>query len=256
MKHRITNYLIEALLLGLFMVSACFFTALLEHPASPLHQTLPSALARRALIGLAMGLTAIFLIYSPMGKRSGAHMNPAVTLSFWRLGKMSGVDALSYMAFQVFGGLGGVWLSEWCGRSWVAHPAVNFAVTVPGMSGNAAAWMAEFSISFLLMGTVLAAMKRPAIASMTGLFAGVLVMLYITFEAPLSGMSMNPARSLASAIPAGTWTGFWIYLTAPPLAMLAAAELIGKGRRWMWCAKLVHDVRYPCLFCKTQGAAL
>ena len=71
------EYLIEAWALGTFMISAVCFTALLEHPASPVHQFVASGFLRRALIGLAMGVTAIVLIYSPWGQRSGAHMNPA-----------------------------------------------------------------------------------------------------------------------------------------------------------------------------------
>ena len=72
------EYLFEGALLGVFMISACAFTALLEHPASSVRQAISNGDVRRALIGLAMGLTAVVLIYSPWGQRSGAHMNPAV----------------------------------------------------------------------------------------------------------------------------------------------------------------------------------
>jgi aquaporin Z len=90
------EYLMEAAGLGIFMVSACGFGTLLEYPASPVRQAIPDPLARRALMGLAMGLTAIALVYSPWGKRSGAHLNPAVTWTFWRLGKVAPRDALAY----------------------------------------------------------------------------------------------------------------------------------------------------------------
>ena len=92
------EYGIEAAALGTFMVSAVFVTVLLEHPASEVHQALPHAFLRRALTGLAMGLTAIGLIYSPPGRRSGLHMNPAVTLTFYRLGKVRRADAALYTA--------------------------------------------------------------------------------------------------------------------------------------------------------------
>ena len=81
----------EAALLGGFMVSACLFSVVLFHPGWPAARLLPDPLARRALMGLAMGATAIALNYSAWGKQSGAHYNPAVTLTFTRLGK---VDAL------------------------------------------------------------------------------------------------------------------------------------------------------------------
>ena len=87
------EYLIEAAGLGLFMVSAAAMTTLLEHPASPVRLALPDPILRRILMGLAMGLTAASLIYSPWGRRSGAHFNPAVTLTVLRLGKVSRRDA-------------------------------------------------------------------------------------------------------------------------------------------------------------------
>src|SRR5206468_12407219 len=86
-------YLIEAALLGSFMVSACFFAALIEHPQSPLRHLVGSTFVRRSMIGTAMGLTALLLIYSPLGKRSGALMNPAMTLCFLRLRRLDPRDA-------------------------------------------------------------------------------------------------------------------------------------------------------------------
>src|ERR1700726_2736524 len=94
------EYLIEGWALGCFMVAAGVFVTLLESPKSPLYALLPSALLRAAILGLAMGLTAILLIHSPWGKRSGAHMNPAVTLAFLRLGKMHCWDAIFFVIAQ------------------------------------------------------------------------------------------------------------------------------------------------------------
>lgn len=88
------EYLMEAAELGLFMISAGALGVLLEYPGSPVHQALPSPALRRVLMGLAMGATAIAIIYSPLGKQSGAHFNPSVTLTFFRLGKVRGWDAL------------------------------------------------------------------------------------------------------------------------------------------------------------------
>jgi aquaporin Z len=88
------------------------------------------------------------------------------------------------------------------------------------------------------------------LAALTPFFAGVLVMLYITFESPISGMSMNPARTVGSAFWAHAWTGLWIYLTAPPLAMLAASQayLTLPGVRRVYCAKLHHLNSRRCIF--------
>ena len=87
------EYLMEAGLLGAFMVSACVFGALYEFPQSPVHQSIMSGFLRRLLMGVSMGLTAIAIIYSPWGKQSGAHINPSVTLTFFRLGKIKFWDA-------------------------------------------------------------------------------------------------------------------------------------------------------------------
>lgn len=248
-----SEYGIEAFSLGLFMVSACLFTALMEYPASPLHDVITSAWARRGIIGLAMGLTAMGLIYSPWGKRSGAHMNPSVTLTFWRLGKMTTDDALLYIAFQFLGGWLGVILSALVLQSALADPAVAYAVTVPGPMGVAAAWGAELGISFLLMEIILIASNSARYAAWTGIFAGILITLYVLFEAPLSGMSMNPARTVGSALPAHVWDHLWVYFTAPPLGMLLAGELYRLWDRRVACAKLVHDNRFPCIFCEHFG---
>src|SRR5262249_46027512 len=103
------EYLIEGASLGIFMVSACVFVVLFEHPSSAVHQSFENAsMFRRALIGVAMGLTAIGIIHSPWGQRSGAHMNPAVTLTFLSLGKIAPWDALFYVMFQFLGGVAGV----------------------------------------------------------------------------------------------------------------------------------------------------
>jgi aquaporin Z len=245
------EYLIEAWALGVFMISAGAFTVLFEYPASPLHASVPGALARRFLIGAAMGLTAILLIYSPWGRRSGAHMNPAVTLSFLRLGKIAPRDALFYIIAQFIGGaLGVLCVAAVLGPAFTAPP-VSYIATVPGMVGTATAFAAEFLIAGLLMWVVLNVSSSPRLAPYTGMFAGALVCLYIGFEAPLSGMSINPARSLASALSGHVWTDFWIYLTAPVIGMQAGAAAFLATRRGapVPCAKMCHSPTERCIHC-------
>ena len=127
-------------------------------------------------------------------------------------------------------------------------------VTVPGESGVAVAFLAEVAITFVLMLTVLFASNAPRLAGYTGWFVGGLVFLYISFEAPLSGMSMNPARSFASAFLSENWTGWWVYFVAPPLGMLMAAQ----AHLWLWgkaavhCAKMHHQNDKRCIFCAYQ----
>jgi len=121
-------------------------------------------------------------------------------------------------------------------------------VTIPGASGTLVAWVAEFCISLILMGTILAVNRFPRLIKRTGLFAGTLVALYITFEAPLSGMSMNPARTFASALSANLFTGLWIYFTAPVFAMQLAAAFYLRNKGVVYCAKYHHYNRYRCIF--------
>src|SRR5207247_6215460 len=174
---------------------------LLEYPGSPAHQLIPNSDVRRALIGLAMGLTAIALIYSPWGQRSGAHMNPATTLTFLRLGKIQRWDAAFYITAQFIRGVCGVLLSKLVLRGIIAHSSVSYVTTVPGPAGAGVAFLAEAVLACGMMLMVLFVTNTTKLARFTGLFAGTLVFLYITFEAPLSGMSMNPARTAASAVP-------------------------------------------------------
>jgi aquaporin Z len=248
MKHW-REYAMEAAGLGAFMISACVFAALLDHPASAVRQALPDPLLRRALAGGAMGMTLLAIVFSPFGKRSGAHLNPAFTLTFLRLGKIAPADAAGYVAGQVIGGLAGVALMA-LAWGWVRSAEVNYAVTVPGPLGAATAFWAEAAISFGLMLVVLFTSNHPTLSRYTPLFAALLVAGYITFEAPLSGMSMNPARTLGSAWPAHVWTSLWIYFLAPPLGMLLAAEVYVRlrGAHRVFCAKYHHHNDEPCIF--------
>src|SRR5215469_4353561 len=245
------EYLIEGWALGTFMVSAGLVATLLGAPASPVHRALPDPMWRNAAGGIAMGLTAIALIHSGWGKRSGAHMNPAVTLTFLRLGKIHPWDALFFVMAQVVGGLSGVLLVTALAGHAFSDPPVSYAATVPGPAGRAAAFAAEFAISAVLMLTVLSLTASARLARYTGLIVGCLVALYITFESPLSGMSMNPARSLASAAPGMLWRHLWIYLTAPVLGMLAAAQvfLMIPGAKRVLCGKLLHPLGVRCIHC-------
>jgi aquaporin Z len=259
------EYFAEAVCLGFFMISAGVFTALLEYPNSWVRNAVPNDFVRLALNGLAMGLTAIGLIYSPWGARSGAHMNPAVTWTFFRLGKVATWDALLYPVFQTLGGVAGVLLVKAVlGRVFIEAP-VNYVVTVPGKAGVVAAFIAEMTMGCGMMLILLMMTNRPGLARFAGLAAGALVFAYITIEAPISGMSINPARTVASALPSGVWTAAWIYFAAPVGGMFLAVDLyraLGAQKRdghglskvaHVGCAKWNHDLRHRCIFCGHPG---
>ena len=197
-----------------------------------------------------MGTTAVLIIHSSIGKRSGAHFNPAITLTYFRLGKIATWDAVFYVAFQFLGGVAGVGVAAFLLGSTIAVPAVDYAVTVPGPFGTAAAFFAELFMAAVLMGVVLWTSNRPRLAPHTSYFVGILISLYILFFAPVSGFSINPARTTGSAVFAHVWTACWLYFLAPMLGMMISAEIYirTQGEDRILCAKLHPDPKYPCPF--------
>jgi aquaporin Z len=245
------EYLIEGWALGTFMISAGVVATLLGSPASPVSAAIADPMLRNVTGGIAMGLTAIALIHSPWGKRSGAHMNPAVTLTFLRLRKIHGWDALFFIIAQTLGGLAGVLIVAAVFGSEFTDAPVSYAATMPGPRGPWIAFLAELLISGALMFVILTLSGTARLARFTGYAAGCLVALYIIFESPLSGMSMNPARTFASAAPGMRWESFWIYLCGPLLGMLAGAQLnlAVRGVQRLTCAKLLHPADARCIHC-------
>lgn len=225
LKQKLILYGCEALGLGIFMFSAGVFDILIDHPDLWIRHQLHAATVRRFFIGLSMGLTALGIIFSPFGKKSGAYINPSVTMVRYRLGEINLLDGIFYSISQFIGGAIGMYLVVLILPNLVAHPAINFIVTIPPKNGEILAFILEFLISFLLISTVLFTEKSKSWRKYTPFCVAILITLYITFEAPYSGMSMNPARTFASAIVANQWNSFWIYCTAPVLGMLVGEEI-------------------------------
>jgi len=241
----------EAAELAIYLFMACAVATLLQDPDSPVQHFVMGGIERRALMGIAMGATLTAIILSPWGKQSGGHFNPAVTFTYYRLGKVEFWDFWFYLAAQFLGAIGGVWVAGLLLRGAAVDDAARYAVTVPGMWGSAVAFLAEVGISFFLMLVVLVITNRANLARYTAYFVGLLIAAYITFESPLSGMSSNPARTLGPAVHAGQWHALWIYFVAPSLGMLVAAELFLWARNGVepYCAKLHHDNNKRCIFC-------
>ncbi len=240
----------EAGELAFYMFCACAFATLLQHPASPVRHWIDSAALRRVLMGLAIGATVIAIVMTPWGKQSGGHFNPAITLSFYRLGKVEFWDAIFYTAAQFLGAICGVTIARYLLAGAPLNSAIRCVVTAPGSYGTTVAFLAELAISFGLMTTILVTSNRKILAHYTPLFVGALYAVYIALETPLSGMSMNPARTFGSAFHADYWHALWIYLLAPTLGMLAAAEIFLRARRGVgpYCAKLHHANNKRCIF--------
>jgi aquaporin Z len=244
------EYLMEAAGLALYMFFVCLFATLLQHPASPARHIIVSPVLRRALMGLAVGATLVAIIMTPWGKQSGGHFNPAITFTFYRLGKVKLWDALFYATAQFSGATSGVAIAAYVLRGAPQNDAIRYAATVPGVYGNIGAFVAELTISFTLMSTILFVSNHTSLAQFTPYFVGALYATYITFETPLSGMSMNPARTFGSAFYASYWHALWIYFIAPTLGMLVGAQLFLRTHRGAapYCAKLHHANDKRCIF--------
>jgi len=223
-------YMQEALGLAIFMVSACFFSGLLFGKNGFLVPDF-SAPIRQVILGGMMGLTALYIFYSPFTSLSGSHINPAVTLAFFRVGKIGRWDALFYIIFQLIGGTGTVYLmAALMGENLTAAP-LHDVVTIPGEYGQTAAAVTELAIAFIMMSMVLFTSDHAVLNKYSRIFAGILVCMYVIIAGPISGFGMNPARSFASALPSNVWTAFWIYLCMPLAGMLGAAEVYLLVRR-------------------------
>jgi aquaporin Z len=173
-----------------------------------------------------------------------------LTFTFWRLGKVEAAHGLLYGAAQFAGAAAGVGIVSALVPELASAPSVRHAATVPGPFGVTLAFAGEVAIAFLQMSIVLVASNSRRLHAATGVFAALGVALYITFEAPLSGMSMNPARTLGSALADGRFSSLWLYFAAPLVGMSLAAEayLRASGLARVYCARLNHTGAQPCPF--------
>jgi aquaporin Z len=244
------EYLMETAEVALYLFLTCIFASLLVHPASPVRHFIDNTTGLRALMGLAVGATVVAIVVSPWGKQSGGHFNPALTVAFYRLGKVRSADAMFYVVAQFSGAVGGVCVARYLLPDPVGGDAVRYAVTAPGVRGSLPAFIGELTISFVLMLTILVASNRETLARYTPYLVGFLYATFIILEAPFSGMSMNPARSFAPALHAKYWHALWLYFMAPTLGMLVAAEVFlrSRGGAPPFCAKLDHANNKRCIF--------
>lgn len=170
-------------------------------------------------VALAFAFVVLALIYA-LGHISGAHINPAVTLAFWSAGRFPGRDVPGYVVGQCIGAIA----ASLTLRA-VLGPVGSHGATVPAIPVGAA-FAVEWLLSFILMFVITAVATDERVAEG---FAGIAVGLTVGFDAmmggPLTGASMNPARSLGPAVAGGIWTAHWLYWLAPITAMMVAARV-------------------------------
>lgn len=258
-RSHLPEYLCELFGTAIMMVIGIGAVAVIWHPGSSFEAWIPWPSLRRLLTGTIFAGGATLVVYSRLGQRSGAHINPAVTLAFWTLGKISARDALAYVAAQILGAMAGVLVVALALGEKATGVQLGMTVPASGLHWSAA-FAAEALITFMLVFLILQCVSRPRVAPFTGYLAGSLVAILVCIEAPYTGTSLNPARSLAPAVLMGfssdmaMWFPLapahqWLYLLAPPAGALVAVGLSRRmQRKQPACAKLYHTENYPCIF--------
>lgn len=224
-------------------------------PGSPVASVVPDHSLRLLITGLLFAGTGSLVAVSPLGRLSGAHLNPSVTLAFWRRGHMHRHDLAGYVVSQVAGAVAGTALVRWW---WGATArSVNLGVTQPGHGVGAvgAAGIEAFMTMLLVLG-ILLMVSSPRTARVTPLFVWILVAVLVWQGAPWTGTSLNGARSLAPALLAPDTANLWAYLVGPLAGSLVAVAVFGAipGVETR-TAKLFHDPRYSSTMATTLPVA-
>jgi aquaporin Z len=207
---------------ALLVAVGCSIVILDFGASSPVTAVLPDAGARRAITGFLFGCVGGLIAVSPVGVVSGAHINPVVTLAFWLEGRMRGGVALGYVLAQLIGGtIGAVSLRLWG----TMGASVAYGATLPGPAGPWVAFLGEAGATFCLVAGLLLFVGHRRLRAFTPALFPFLYGLLVWLEAPLSGTSTNPARSLGPGLVAGDLHGWWVYWLGPLVGTLAAVEL-------------------------------
>ena len=223
MKIPWQTYLSELLGTALLIGIGLSFVIFDFGDGSPVAAILPDAGMRRLLTGFLFGATGAAIACSQVGKVSGAHINPVVTLAFYIKGKFSGRDAIGYILAQFAGGIAGsipllLWGQE--GRS------IQFGGTTPGTGCTIwAALFGEIITTFCLIVGLFIFLGHRRLRHYTPLLFPFLYAVMVYLEAPVSGTSTNPARSLGPSVISGVWSGWWIYFVGPLIGMLIGLGL-------------------------------
>ena len=191
------------------------------------------ALGIGGLVGVALahGLVVLGFAYA-YGHISGTHINPAVTLGVWAAGKIDAARAGSYIVFQIAGGIVAALALRWVlggtetglGLTQLAHLTLHdgaIAITITPLIGV----VLEAILTFFLVNAVLNAGISGKATIPGGLAIGLTLTFCILMGGPLTGASLNPARSIGPAVATGDFTSLWVYLVGPAIGGVAAGLL-------------------------------
>ena len=193
---------------------------------SQLPTLIPSQTLRLALAGAGFGLGVIVVVYSVLGQTSGGHLNPALTIAFWMQAKIETRQLAPYIFCQCLGSLTGTWVVATLLpnlSSSVGHGVTSIADTIS--PGVAIVIEALLTMAFVLMIFWMTSCHDRA--RYTGFCVFIYLIIFVPLEAPLTGTSINPARSIGPAIYANNYTDLAIYIFGP-LAGAIAGAMISK----------------------------
>ncbi|OKH43746.1 hypothetical protein NIES2101_29835 [Calothrix sp. HK-06] len=215
----------------------------------PMEQLIPSTETRLLITGLIFAGSGSLVAISPFGKLSGAHINPSLSLAFWAHGKMHNQDLIGYVFAQFIGAIIGVFLVS---KLWGNYAkSVYNGMTLPGTSYSlVTVFAAEVFITFLLILSIFMFVSSRYLMRWTPLMVWLLIAIMVWQEAPISGTSLNPARSAAPALITGLWRDQWLYFIAPPLGALLAVgvfRLLPRQLDVLTC-KLYHSYHCRSIF--------
>ena len=222
---------------------------------SPVAEALPGRGAGFLVVGLIVAPCIALIAVSPLGRLSGAHINPAVTLGFWALGRVSHHDLAGYVAAQLLGGLAGAIAARLLLPAPVTE-SIGGAVTHPAVPVGAGLAL-EAGMTALLLALVFGFTASPRLARWTPLALVPLLTSIIWLGSPSTGASLNPARSGGPAVAFADLQDLWLYFLAPAVAGLAVGRLwLGFSMPRPRTAKLFHDPHYPCTLAHELPAAV
>jgi aquaporin Z len=238
LKYRSKFFISEFFGTALLLLVGLSIVIFMFGSGSPMAQLIPEIKVRQVITGFLFGSVGASIALSPIGKLSGAHINPAVTMVFWLFRKIEGRLAITYVLAQLTGAIiGCLPLLIWgqMGRS------IEFGVTIPGAGySTQAALLGEVITTFTMVSLLVIFIGFRRIRQFTPYMFPFLYAIMVPLEADISGISTNPARSLGPAVISGEWAGWWIYLIGPMTGAFLASIACSLLAKRITIAKLYH----------------
>ena len=223
----------------------------------PMSQWVPDHSLRLLITGLLFAGTGSLVVISPLGRLSGGHINPSVSLAFFLQGKMRTVDFLGYVVAQMLGGIAGAAALSGVWKKYAA--SVNDGMTLPGAGWPLwAVFGWEVAMTGLLVFLIFFFVSSRRLMRWTPFMTWLLIAGMVWLEAPISGTSLNPARSFGPALVSGNWKDQWLYAVAPPLGGVLGLLLFNIATpswREVLTGKLFNAPNYRSVFKDTPAPA-